>query len=168
MIENVQNLTRIGRSTNELLRQQFVTQVCRIRGWKKASYLPKIRIQSFNTEKWQTNYLEYIIQECTFILKEKPSYCYRVILGVKQSSSVAKPPCFDSDFSQGLAPQFSYFYRAASLTNLNNCSCHSVPLGLLEYELGSLTVNLGLWLLLKLGRVSLRNSSERMNYGIRG
>ena len=94
------------------------------------------------------------------------TYCYRVVLGVKQLSSVAKPPCFDSILVRALPPQFSYFYRAASLTNLNNCSCHSVPLGLLEYELGSLTVNLGLWLLLKLGCVSLRNSSERKNYGI--
>ena len=25
--------------------------------------------------------------------------CYRVVLGVKQLSSVAKPLCFDSDFS---------------------------------------------------------------------
>ena len=74
------------------------------------------------------------------------------------------------NFSQGFAPRSSYFYRAASLTNLNNCSCHSVPLGLLDYELGSLTVIHWLWLFLKLGRVSLRivPSGRTMVYVAKG
>ena len=84
------------------------------------------------------------LQSCfqgSFSLCLSSIYCYRAILGVKHLSSVAKPLCFNLKSSLGSAPYPSNF-SDASLLNLNNCSCHSVPLGyvLLEMEI-VLTMN---------------------------
>ena len=92
-------------------------------------------------------------------------YCQRAILGVKHLSSVAKPLCFNLKSSQGSA----LYPSTLSDASLNNCSCHSVPLGYVGWKWEQFIYeSFGMWLVSNWDACQLRMvaSGSTIGFGL--